>query len=154
MPYRTTENVIDGVVMTFINIQQQVGQAGEKMRRFATVLEDSNDAVTVRDFNGRILAWNKGAEKMYGWTESEALKMNAADLLPTENQEETKTLFEQIKKGEPVKSFKTRRKAKTGEILEIWLTATALRDKSGRPVEVATTERNFDWFSKESKCPE
>jgi two-component system CheB/CheR fusion protein len=151
MPYRTTENVIDGVVMTFINIQQQVGQAEEKMRRFATVLEDSNDAVTVQDFNGRILAWNKGAEKMYGWTESEALKMNAADLLPTGNQEEMKTFFEQIKKGEPVQSLKTRRKVKTGKILDVWLTATALRDESGRPVEVATTERDFDWLSKGSK---
>ena len=72
MPYRTTENVIDGVVMTFVDVHK-VKQA-DKIRRLATVLEDANDAIMVLDLEGRILAWNKGAQQMYGWTEAEALK--------------------------------------------------------------------------------
>ena len=80
MPYRTIENVIDGVVMTFINIHE-VKKAGIT-RRLATILEDSNDAISVLDFKGRITAWNKGAEAMFGYSESEALQMNYTDLLP------------------------------------------------------------------------
>ena len=150
MPYRTTDNVIDGVVLTLINIQRQVGQSEEKIRRFATVLEDSNDAVTVLDFKGRILAWNKGAEKMYGWTQAEALKMNAADLVPKDGQKEIQTLIGKMKKGETVRSFKSQRKTKNGRILDVWLTATVLADESGRPVEMATTERDLAWLSEES----
>jgi two-component system, chemotaxis family, CheB/CheR fusion protein len=150
MPYRTTDNVIDGVVLTLINIQQQVSQSEDKIRRFATVLEDSNDAVTVLDFKGRILAWNKGAEKMYGWTQAEALKMNAAELIPEEGQKETQTLIMKIKNGEIVRSFKTRRKTKTGHVLKVWVTATALTDESGRAVEMATTERDLAWLSEDS----
>jgi PAS domain S-box-containing protein len=45
-------------------------------------LEDANDAVAVLDFKGQITAWNKGAEAMYGYSESEALQMNFAALIP------------------------------------------------------------------------
>jgi two-component system CheB/CheR fusion protein len=144
MPYRTVENVIDGVVMTFVDVHK-VKQA-DKIRRLATVLEDSNDAVTVLDLEGNILAWNKGAQQMYGWTEAEALKMNIYQLVPEDRRNELKSFIEKIVKGEPVKAFKSRRKTKAGKILDVWLTGTALRDESGRPTEIATTERDLAWI--------
>jgi len=144
IPYRTTDNVIDGVMVTVIDIHK-VKQA-DKVRRLATVLEDANDAVTVQDFEGRILAWNKGAEKMYGWTESEALKMKISELIPKEKQKENQSLIDKIIKGEIILSFKTQRMTKDGRILDIWLTATALTGKNGRPIEIATTERNLAWL--------
>lgn len=141
MPYRTTENVIDGVVMTFIDVHK-VKQA-DKIRRLATVLDDSNDAVTVLNLGGNILAWNKGAQQMYGWTESEALKMNISEMVPENKHIELKSFIEKIAKGEPVKPFKSRRKTKAGKILDVWLTVTALTDERGQAVEIATTERNI-----------
>ncbi|MDP2647296.1 MAG: PAS domain S-box protein [Desulfobacterales bacterium] len=84
IPYRTGENVIAGVVMTFVDVNE-VKQAG-KLRRLATVLEDANDAVMVLDLRGNFLAWNQGAEHLYGWSESEALKMSIRDLVPEETQ--------------------------------------------------------------------
>jgi two-component system CheB/CheR fusion protein len=144
MPYRTSENVIAGVVMTVMDIHK-VKQA-DKVRRLATVLEDANDAITVRDFNGRILAWNKGAEAMYGWTEFEALKMTVEELIPKEGLKEEKALMDTLKEGEAVKAFKTRRMTKDGKLLDVWLTATVLIDDSGQPTEIATTERDLAWL--------
>jgi two-component system, chemotaxis family, CheB/CheR fusion protein len=141
MPYRTTENVIDGVVMTFVDVHD-VKQA-DKVRRLATVLEDSNDAVTVLDLKGRILAWNKGAEKMYGYTELEVLQMNFADLVPKDRSNELRKIVDKLVKDETITSFKTRRMTKDGKILDIWLTASALTDEDGQPVEIATTERDL-----------
>ena len=117
MPHRTTENVIDGVVMTFIDVHK-VKQA-EKIRRLATVLDDSNDAVTVLDLEGNILAWNKGAQQIYGWTEPEALKMNISEIVLENKHIELKSLIEKIARGEPVKPFKSRRKTKAGKILDL-----------------------------------
>ena len=145
IPYRTAENIIEGVVMTFMDVHK-VKQA-DKIRRLATVLRDSNDAVTVLDLEGKILAWNKGAQQMYGWTESEALKMNANELVPEDQQCELKSFIEKLKGGEDIKSFTSRRKTKTGKILEVWLTVTALADESGRPIEIATTERDLAWLA-------
>jgi two-component system CheB/CheR fusion protein len=144
MPYRTAENVIAGAVLTFVDVHK-VKQA-DKIRRLATVLEDSNDAVTVLDLEGNILAWNKGAQQMYGWTEAEALKMNIREHVPEDKQNELKSMIERIVKGEPIVSFKSQRRTKAGEILEVWLTVTALLDESGRTIEIATTERDLAWL--------
>ena len=144
IPYRTAENIIDGVVMTFMDVHK-VKQA-DKIRRLATVLEDSNDAVTVLDLEGKILAWNKGAQQMYGWSESEALRMHIGELMPEDKQDELPSLLEKLKRGEDITSFTSRRRTKAGEILEVWLTVTALADESGRPIELATTERDLAWL--------
>ena len=86
-PYRTLENVIDGVVITFVDITRiKVGESS--IRRLATVVMDSNDAITVYDLEGNISAWNKGAKKMYGYSEAEALKMNIRDIVPDDKKAE------------------------------------------------------------------
>ena len=147
MPYRTIENVIEGVVITFINIHE-VKKAG-LVRRLATVLEDANDAVSVLDLEGRILTWNKGAVAMYGYSESEAMQMNFAALIPEDRPDEIKEIVARLRSGKAIKSFKSRRRTKDGNLLEIWLTATVLKDETGHPVEIAVTERDLAWLSKE-----
>ena len=66
-------------------LQKQIAQfkaAGEDSRRLAALVRDSNDAVTLLDFKGNILTWNRGAENMYGWSEAEALQRNIRDTVP------------------------------------------------------------------------
>ena len=145
-PYRTTDNVIDGLVVTFLDATRV--KEGDKARRLATILRDSNDAITVQNFDGQITDWNKGAEKMYGWGEDEALKMNTTQLVPKELKKEALSLPKRIKKGEKINSFETKRLTKDGKVLDVWLTVTALLDDDGRPVEIATTERDISDFRK------
>lgn len=145
MPYRTAENVIDGVVMTFVDVHK-VKQA-DKIKRLSTILEDSNDAITILDLEGNILAWNKGAQQMYGWTEAEALKMNISELMPENKHNELTSFIEKLVRGEPINSFKSQRKTKAGEILDVWLTSTALKDERGQITEIATTERDLAWLA-------
>ena len=146
-PYRTTENVIDGIVMTFVDITKI--KDAENAQLLATVVNDSFDAVTVQDFKGDILAWNRGAAELYGWTETEALKKNIKDMIPANKRKEALAFLEKLKSGEIIKTFKTKRKTKVGEILDIWLTVTILKDDRGKPVQIATTERNLAWLPKD-----
>ena len=147
MPYRSIENVIEGVVMTFINIHE-VKKVGLD-RRLVVVLEDANDAIAVLDFKGRITAWNKGAAAMYGYSESEALQMNFSALIPEDRPDEINDIAARLRKGEAIKSFKSRRRTKDGNLLDIWMTATVLNDETGNPVEIAVTERDLAWLSEE-----
>jgi two-component system CheB/CheR fusion protein len=142
LPYRTLENVIEGAVLTFVEITKQK-QMQEEIRRLATVVRNSNDAVTVQDFEGNIRAWNWGAETMYGWSEAEALAMNIRDIVPEDKREEAVAFVKKLTRGEIVESFETQRVCKDGALLDVWLTVTLLTGDRGQPVGVATTERDI-----------
>jgi PAS domain S-box-containing protein len=115
----------------------------EGLRRMATVVSDSNDAVILHDFDGKILAWNRGAKETYGYSEAEAMKMNVRDIVAEPDREAALTLIKKIKQGEVVKSFELRRVTKDNRILDVWLTTTLLTDEKGKPVAIATTERDI-----------
>jgi len=140
-PYRTLENVIDGVVLTFVDIGKL--KQIEELNRLATVVRDSNDAIMIQKFDGSIVAWNKGAQLVYGWSEAEALKMDIRQLVPKGKIREMEGFLKKLKKGEGIKSFETQRICKNGKILNMWLTITALKDGSGKPIEIASTERDM-----------
>ena len=142
MPYRTTLNVIDGLVITFVDVtRMKEWEMG--IQRLATVVMDSNDAIMLMDFEGKITAWNKGAEKMYGYTEKKALTMNVKELVPRDKVDEMKAIAKKLKSGESVDSVETQRITAGGELLDVWLTVTGLTDSDGTPLAIATTGRNI-----------
>lgn len=89
---------------------------------------------------------------MYGYSEEEALSMNICELVPEEETEEVLKMLGAIQQGNAVMPFKTRRRAKAGTMLDVWITVAKLVDNKGRPVELATTERDLKWLYQE-KCP-
>ena len=113
------------------------------IRRLAVVIRDSNDAVTVHDLQGNILAWNRGAERMYGYTEAEALEMNITQIVPPDKEIQAMAYLKCIASDEIVESLETQRICKDGKILDVWLVLTCLRDDSGAIDSVATTERDI-----------
>ena len=140
-PYRTLERVIDGAVVTFVDITEQ--KRGDMLRRLGTILRDSNDAITMQDFDGKILAWNRGATQMYGWNEAEALTMNAIQLVPKTKYAEIRDLYRRLSKGESLPSFETQRVTRDGRTLTVWLTLTVQFNDANQPVSIATTERDI-----------
>ncbi|MBN2564842.1 MAG: PAS domain-containing protein, partial [Candidatus Eisenbacteria bacterium] len=145
--YRTLENVIDGAVITFTEISEvKKAQAAlretEVLRHLAVLVRDAHDAITVQDLQGRILAWNPAAVRMYGWTEAEALTMNIRDLIPEGLRKEALAAVKRLSRLEVLKPYRMQRVAKDGRIVEVWLTATALVNEAGEIYAVATTERS------------
>jgi PAS domain S-box-containing protein len=110
--------------------------------RLASVVADSNDAITIQDLDGTITAWNKGAQAMYGYTEEEALLMNIRDTVPEDRREQALDLLRQAETGRLVASLETQRRTKDGRTLDVWLTTTKLLDEQGKIIAVATTERD------------
>jgi two-component system, chemotaxis family, CheB/CheR fusion protein len=141
LPYRSVEDVINGAVITLTDITELKNI--ESDRRLATVVKDSNDAILVLDLNGKIIAWNHGATNIYGYPESEALRTNIYAMVPDEAQVQTQDLIERIKRGEEITSLEVERRTKDGRLLNVWLSTTKLVDDQGRPVAVATTERDI-----------
>jgi PAS domain S-box-containing protein len=115
----------------------------DKLHLLAAIVHDSNDAITVQDFEGNISLWNLGAERAYGYSKAEALKMNVRQIVPENRRAEMLALTKRLEKGEDIQSFETQRVTKDGRILDIWLTITILSDDAGTPISVATTERDI-----------
>ena len=115
----------------------------EEASRMATVVRDSNDAITIQDYEGRITAWNRGAEKMFGYSEEEALQMTIWQLAPPNKAAEQKDFNRRIFAGEKVASFETQRLTKDGRLLDIWLVVTKLVDAEGKVIGIASTERDI-----------
>ena len=145
-PYRTLDNVIEGAVISFVDVTElvqsrdRVTQANE-LRRFAVVLLDSRDAVTAQDFEGRVLAWNPAAERLYGWSEAEALDLKPADRIPSDLLDEDRTKLKALSEAEILEPYLSRRLTRNGEPVEVSIIATALYDKTGAVYAISTTER-------------
>lgn len=145
-PYRTLENVIEGAVITFTDISilkkaELALRNSEALQRLAAVVRDSRDAIVVQDMTGRILAWNPGAEKMYGWTEAEALTMNIRSLIIKDSQEQALADMRQRCLSGVLDPQLTQRVTKDGRILQVSLIVSPLANDAGETYAIATTER-------------
>ena len=145
-PYRTLENVIEGVVITFEDItglkqiQDELSRLKE-LARLAVVVRDAHDAITVQDLDGSTLAWNPGAVRIYGWTEAEALAMNIRARIPPGKYEDSLDKLLQLSQAEVLVPYATQRLCSDGRTIDVWITSTALINDSGDMYAVATTER-------------
>ena len=146
LPYRTLDNVIEGAVITFVD-NTDVKRAREALKRanellrLAVVVRDAHDAITVQELSGSIIAWNPGAERLYGWSELEALKMNVRDRIPKALQEGALLKVHQLSLAQMLEPYQTQRLSKDGRTLMVSLTATALLNNAGQVYAIATTER-------------
>ncbi|HLF10920.1 MAG TPA: PAS domain S-box protein, partial [Gammaproteobacteria bacterium] len=141
LPYRAGNDRIGGAVITFVDVTPRM-EAEAQALRLATVLLDSSDAVLVCHLDGRIIAWNRAAERMYGYTEAEALKMNVRDLVPDELRSNILELLGRAVHYEAGEAFETQRRARDGHLLDVWVTVTQLKDEGGKAVALATSERD------------
>jgi two-component system CheB/CheR fusion protein len=115
----------------------------EALQRLAAVVRDSRDAILMQDMTGRILAWNHGAEQMYGWTEGEALALNIRDLMTKDNQEQTLAAIRQQCVTGGLDTERTQRVTKDGRTLQVSLIVSPLVNDAGETYAIATTERGM-----------
>lgn len=116
---------------------------GWNYRLLLSMIKNSSDAITVLDLAGNIMAWNRGAEEIYGYKESEALQMNVLDLIPGEGKKEFSGLLQRITAGEDIKSLETKRLTKDGRRIDVWLTFSSIKNEQGQVTAIGTTQRDI-----------
>ena len=147
-PYRTLDDVIEGVVISFVDISERkhieeaLRQANDRAR-LAVVVRDANDAITVQDLVGRTLAWNPGAVRMYGWSEAEALLMNVRDRIPPGQREDALAKLYQLSQAKVLEPYCTHRLTRDGSLVAVSIISTALIKEGGPMYAIATTERTM-----------
>ena len=155
-PYRTLGNVIEGAVLTFVDISEmkqiedELKKANARLR-LATFVQDASDAMIVQALDGSILAWNPGAERIYGWSEEEALRMNTSERFPPEQHNDLIAWMKELCHTKSYKQYQSRLLAKSGPVEVAILSATPLVDAKGKWYAIATIEREAGGCDPEEK---
>jgi two-component system CheB/CheR fusion protein len=142
MPYRTADNVIDGAVLTLVDITPLKVMETE-LRQLAAIVESSSDAIIGMGLDGVITSWNREAERLYGYSAAEATGQQAAILIPAERRDELPGLMGQVERGERIESYETVRRHKDGSLVRVSLTLSPIRDAAGRIVGASTISREI-----------
>ncbi|WP_417849554.1 PAS domain S-box protein [Thalassoglobus sp.] len=118
-----------------------------EMSFLAEIVESTTDAVIGKDRAGKIVLWNHGAELTYGYSEAEALGKSISIILPDGVNEEEQEIRDIVATQKRLSSFETVRRNKAGELLDISLTITPIRDRENRWIGSATIERDITAFT-------
>jgi len=146
-------NVVNREGRWFANARDITGikEAEEIKSYLAAVVKQSNEAIYLHDADGRIISWNKGAEKIYGFTEDEALKMKIWNIVPEHLLAETQQVVNNILKGSDIQSLETTRITKKGQVIDVLFSASVLLDTSDNLQSIAITERDITQEKKVSR---
>ena len=111
--------------------------------RLAAIVESSDDAIVAKDLRGIITSWNKGAERIFGYTAAEAIGNPISMIAAPDRLNEMPEMLSQIKRGLHVDHYETFRRRKDGRIIQVSLTLSPVRDASGQIVGASKVARDI-----------
>ena len=109
-------------------------RAGQIQRQMAAMVESSDDAILTGDVNGIITSWNRGAERLYGYSAAEAIGMPVDALGPPERPEEVPEITRKVMLGEPIQHHTTERIRKDGTPITVDISLSPIRDERGEVI--------------------
>jgi len=130
------------LAVTFADISERK-RAAEVRERLAAIVNSSDDAIISKDLNGTINAWNRGAEKVFGYSASEVLGKPMLMLFPPDRVNEEAEILARIRRGESVEHFETVRIRKDGKSIDVSVTISPIRDSSGTIVGASKIARDI-----------
>ena len=111
--------------------------------RLAAIVESSDDAIIGKDLHSIITSWNRGAEKVFGYTASEMVGTSIMRLIPADRQDEEEHILEKIRRGESLERFETHWQTKDGRLINISVTISPIKDATGKVIGVSKVARDI-----------
>lgn len=115
----------------------------EKLLHWAAIIESSDDAIISKSVEGYITSWNKGAERLYGYTAQEIIGQPVSVLMPIGKKNDFPYIMNQLHAGKKVEHYETKRVTKDGRILDVSITVSPIRDSSGNIIGASKIARDI-----------
>ncbi|MCG2617412.1 PAS domain S-box protein [Terrimonas sp. NA20] len=115
----------------------------EKQAMLAAIIENSEDAIISKNLDGRITSWNRSAERMFGYTENDALGQLIYIIIPQDRHQEEAMIISKLKKGERVEHFETVRRAKNGKLIHVAISVSPIKNGQGQIVGASKIARDI-----------
>jgi two-component system, chemotaxis family, CheB/CheR fusion protein len=141
-PLKNERGDVTGGVNCFYDISERK-LAEQASARLAAIVESSHDAVIGKDLNGIIETWNAGAERLFGYTQEEAIGQSITLLFPPDRIDEEPAILERIRRGEHVDHYESVRQRKDGRLVNVSLTISPIIDVHGQIVGASKIARDI-----------
>ncbi len=141
-PILDAKGQLSRIIISYRDITRPV-ELDQARLRLAAIVESSNDAIISKDGDGIVMSWNKGAEKIFGYSEQEMIGRSIRCLLPDDRAHEEDEILNRIKAGGTVHHIETIRKKKNGQLIHVSLTISPIRDPLGRIVGASKIARDI-----------
>jgi PAS domain S-box-containing protein len=117
-------------------------EIGEYRARLASIIDSSEDAIIGKNLDGTVTAWNRGAERIYGYAPDEVIGRNISLLTPKDRPDEIPQILERIRRGEHLEHYDTVRITKDGRRLDVSISISPIREPGGQIVGASAIARD------------
>jgi PAS domain S-box-containing protein len=146
LPYPTPLRDASGRLIGAINLLMDITErheAGLESARLASIVDLSDDAIISKDLDGRITSWNAGATHIFGYHANEMIGQPITHIIPSDLHGEEKVILSRLQRGERIDHYETVRIAKDGRRVNMSLTVSPLRDKTGKVIGASKVGRDI-----------
>jgi PAS domain S-box-containing protein len=138
-PLETDEGFLVSSTIRDITERRRTEQSREEL---ASIVDYSDDAIIGKSLNGSIVSWNKGAERLYGYSSEEVLGKSISILLPPDRPDEIPQIMSRVQGGETIHEETLRRK-KDGKLIDVALTVSPIKNLRGQIVSASSIARDI-----------
>lgn len=139
---KDSEGYLTGTMVMAIDITER-RKAEEVQSQLAAILQQTPDAVIGVDLEGRIFNWNRGAEMLYGYSFDEIVGQQVSLLVPPDRQEESQKITQAASQGEVVQGFETVQIKKNGDLVDVSLTLSPIKESRGKSIGISAVIRDI-----------
>jgi PAS domain S-box-containing protein len=136
-PWRDRRGDVGGILI-FTEVITERKRGEDALRRLATIVDTSDDAIFSKALDGTILSWNAGAERIYGYLAGEVIGRSISLLAPPDRPDEIPGILGRLKRGEAIEHYETVRVRKDGKRIDVALTISPIRDDGGHIIGAST----------------
>ena len=112
-------------------------------QRLVSIVESSDDAIVSKDLDGVIKSWNRGAERLFGYSGDEVIGKPVTILIPSERQDEEPGILARVRQGDRIDHYETVRRRKDGSLVDISLSVSPMKDGKGRIIGASKIARDI-----------
>jgi PAS domain S-box-containing protein len=141
-PIKDDAGAIPGTVEIARDSSERL-RSDENRSRLAAIVDSADDAIISKDLQGIITSWNRGAVLLFGYKEEEIIGQSILRLIPTELHYEEDEILRKLRSGEKIEHYETTRRSKSGELLDVSVTISPLRNRAGEVIGASKIARNI-----------
>jgi PAS domain S-box-containing protein len=132
-----------GIASKHLEIEAALRESEQRLRWLASIVESSDDAIVSKNLDGIITSWNRGAERIFGYSASDAIGQPITLVIPQDRHSEEREILTRVRRGERIDHFETVRQHKQGNLIVVSLTVSPVKDANDNIVGASKIARDI-----------